>query len=136
MTQARRSRSWLRRAGTLLVVAGLLGLVEVGLTVLWQEPFSAIAAHAGREKARDDVAELLEAPVPAEDTRAAAAAPPEGLAVLGRRFARRVGRGRGVGTIEIPEIDVDEAWVEGTGGRGPGHYPATDMPGGPGTPMS
>lgn len=120
------------------MLAGVLSLVEVGLTVFWQEPFSSFAAKGRQDEVRREVDRLVAAPVAAADARVLAGL--DGGSRVGfraERLRRSAGRGDGIGRIEIPEIDVDTAIVQGTDTaslkRGPGHYPGTDLPGEDGT---
>ncbi len=122
----------------MLIVAGVLSLVEVGLTVFWQEPFSSLAAKGRQDEVRREVERLLAAPVAAADARTLAALDDSSrLRFRAEQLRRSARTGKGIGRIEIPEIDVDSAFVEGTDGktlqRGPGHYPRTDLPGEDGT---
>jgi sortase A len=59
------------------------------------------------------------------------------LAFRARAFDRRVEPGDPMGRIVMPSIGVSEVFVEGTGTgdlrTGPGHYPATPLPGERGT---
>ncbi|MBA2348108.1 MAG: class E sortase [Solirubrobacterales bacterium] len=131
-------RRWVRRLGGLLLVAGVLGLVEVGLTMYWQEPFSSLIALSKQGQVDDDVTELLKTPVALADRRAVARLDaPARPAFLAKRMRDTLRTGRGAGRIAIPSIGVDKAFVEGTDGksleRGPGHYPKTDLPGERGT---
>ena len=52
-TTARRPstiRRVLRALSTVLIVAGVLLLVDAGVTMLWQEPVSALYAHVQQNK--------------------------------------------------------------------------------------
>ncbi len=133
-----RRRRWASRFGLVLIVAGFLSLVEVGLTVFWQEPFSSFAAKGRQNQVRDEVDRLLAAPVAAADARVLSRLDGGSrTAFRAERLRRSADRGDGIGRIEIPRIDVDLSVVEGTDGvtlqRGPGHYPGTDLPGEDGT---
>lgn len=107
-------RAAVRFVAAVMTVSGALLVFDAGLTLLWQEPISALLA--GREQAK--LEDSLESP-PA------------------RVVARRPLPGDAIGRIDIPAIDVDEYIVEGTGTKdlrkGPGHYPETPLPGQPGT---
>lgn len=107
-------RAVVRFVAAVMTVSGALLILEAGLTVLWQEPISALIA--GREQAK------------LEDSLAS---PPA------RVVDRRPLPGDAIGRIDIPAIDLDEYVVEGTDTedlrKGPGHYPETPLPGEPGT---
>ncbi|MDQ3631647.1 MAG: class E sortase [Actinomycetota bacterium] len=133
-----RFRRWTSRLGLLLIVAGVLSLVEVGLTVFWQEPFSSFTAKGRQDRVRDEVERLVAAPLAAADARVLARLDGDSRSAFSAARLRRSARtGKGIGRIEIPKIDVDTAFVQGTDGktlqRGPGHYPRTDLPGEDGT---
>jgi sortase A len=107
-------RAAVRFVAAVMTVSGALLVLDAGLTLLWQEPISALLA--GREQAK--LEDSLESP-PA------------------RVVDRRPLPGDAIGRIDIPAIDVDEYLVEGTDTKdlrkGPGHYPDTPLPGEPGT---
>ncbi len=104
-------------AGFGLLVMGLLLIAEAAVTVLWQEPFSALSAHRQQQRlaARLDRSH----PLPA------------------RRLKRYADEGDPLGRIAIPRIGVRFVFVSGTGAadlrKGPGHYTDTALPGERGT---
>jgi sortase A len=118
-----------------LITAGLVVLVDVGLTLLWTEPVSSIYGSIRQGEAEDELERLeAEFPEPALVRRAARERNPEqGVRVLADAFADRARRGEGIGRIVIPEIDLDAVLVEGTDTaslqKGPGRYPETAFPG-------
>jgi sortase A len=107
-------RAGVRFLAAVMTVSGSLLILDAGLTVLWQEPISALLAAREQAKLEDSLA-----------------SPPA------RVLDRRPLPGDAIGRIDIPAIDVDEYLVEGTGTKdlrkGPGHYPDTPLPGQPGT---
>jgi len=134
---------------TALITAGIVILVDVVMTLVWQEPLSTVygSIQQGRADdsldeleqsflARDDVEPLRRRPTdeaaaepsPAEQKRLVARA--QGLA---RIFSEEVDTGEGIGKLEIPSIGVDSVIVEGTDTatlqKGPGRYPETAFPG-------
>jgi sortase A len=123
----------------LLIAAGVLLLAEVGVTLLWQEPISALYAELKQESLRSDL-RALERATPTPAARQA-------LAVLHqqrRRIAYLAGTlqlhakaGSAVGRIHMPSIGASFVVVKGTGTSelesGPGIYPETSFPGVPGT---
>jgi sortase A len=124
----------LRILSTALITAGLVVLIDVGLTLVWKEPLSTVYGAIQQGKAEDELADL-EGRFPTNaDLRAL-----EDLALeqrvsrLADRFEDEVTRGEGIGRIEIPSIDLDIVFVEGTDTaslqKGPGHYPSTAFPG-------
>jgi sortase A len=115
-TTPRRSpmRAVLRFLGSVLMVSGVLLVADAGLTLLWQEPVSALLAS--REQRA--LERHLERP-PA------------------RVIRRRPLRGDAIGKIELPTLDRSYFMVEGVDTaslrKGPGHYPDTPLPGDRGT---
>jgi sortase A len=122
-----------------LITAGVIILVDVGATLLWQEPVSSIYAAVRQHDASSALADL-EREFPARADRIAVRhvhGKPQKVAALARRFARQVSDGQPIGRIEIPTIGLDIVVVQGTSTgdltKGPGHYPSTPFPGEPGT---
>ncbi|MEX2193797.1 MAG: class E sortase [Thermoleophilaceae bacterium] len=128
---------WLRGLSTVLIAAGVLLLADVGVTLAWQEPFSAIYAEL-RQAALEDELDRLDG-LTAAEARALArlAEDREKLAFLARSLRRRTDEGDAIGRIRIPGIGVSRVIVEGTDAgelrEGPGHYPRTSLPGMRGT---
>lgn len=129
----------LRAISGVLIVAGCLLLVDAAVTLIWQEPVS--AAYAVYEQRRLD-SQLEDAPAERlsgverrsfDRLRSGS----QRVAFLARKFRREVRNGEALGRIDIPQIGVDKAIVEGTGTadlrKGPGRYPDTAFPGLPGT---
>jgi sortase A len=142
-TRAAPERGTVRRAlhtlSSVLIVSGLLLLADAGLTVLWQEPISALYNHFQQGKLKTELRQLSAAkPTPLEQ-KALAALPDERarLAFRARALDRKIQPGQPIGRIHIPSIGLDKIVVEGTDHddlqKGPGHYPATPLPGAPGT---
>ena len=128
-------RTLVRQLSTILILAGLMLLADVGLTLVWQEPVSALYAQWRQDALADDL-EKLSDPDLAPAERAALDRLPldaDRSAFLARALKRRTDAGDPVGRIRIPDIDVNKVIVEGTDGgslrKGPGHYPETPLPG-------
>jgi sortase A len=133
-----------QRAGrilsTALITAGVVVLLDVGLTLAYREPISSVYGSIKQGDAAADLEQLESRyPGPAELRRIAAA---EGsrakVRILARRFGGAVSSGEGIGRIEAPAADgLDAVIVEGTDTGslqgGPGHYPQTPFPGAGGT---
>ena len=107
-------RAVLRFVASVMMVSGALLITDAAVTLLWQEPISAVVAH--REQSRLKEA-LIEPPA---------------------RVVRRMPLpGDAIGRIDIPAIGVRDYVVEGTDlenlRKGPGHYPDTPLPGDRGT---
>ena len=128
-------RTLLRRLSTILILAGLLLLADVGLTLLWQEPVSALYADWRQDALADDLDDLREPDLAPAEVRALERLPldRDRAAFLARALKRRTQAGDPVARVRIPEIGVSKVVVEGTDGgslrKGPGHYPETPLPG-------
>jgi sortase A len=124
---------------TLLMVAGLLLLADAGVTLLWQEPVSALYARLKQESLGGDLRALdRAAPSPsAQHTLARLHEQRRRIAYLAGTLQRHAKAGSAVGRIRIPAIGASFVVVKGSGTQelenGPGIYPETDFPGVPGT---
>jgi sortase A len=107
-------RAVLRFVASVMMVSGTLLITDAAVTLLWQEPVSALVAQ--REQTQLKRA-LIDPPA--------------------RVIRRQPLKGDAIGRIEIPAIGVEEYVVEGTDidnlRKGPGHYPETPLPGEHGT---
>ena len=120
---------------TALITAGVVILLDVGLTLAWQEPLSTVYGSIQQGKAEDSLAKLEQRFPSAQDLESVAGE--ENLERRGERLANRfsteVETGAGIGRIEIEGIGLDMVVVEGTDTaslrKGPGHYPETAFPG-------
>ena len=131
-------RRALRALSTVLIVAGALLLADAALTLLWQEPVSAVYGRIQQDQLEGQLKDLEKAPIAAVDQRALRRLDASRrLAFAARSLKRRSKAGDALGRIRIPEIGVSDVFVEGTDApdlrRGPGHYPATPLPGQRGT---
>jgi sortase A len=122
-----------------LIAVGALALIDAGVTLVWQEPFSALYAMFRQDRLGGDLRAIEHAaPTPLE-RRALASLPDERrrVAFLARQLERHAGAGSAVGRIVIPRIDASYVVVKGTGATelqsGPGIYPETGFPGIAGT---
>ena len=134
-------RSRLARAVPIvLVVVGTLLLAEGAITVLWQEPFTAISTARSQDKLDGDL-ENLEARQGRAD-----AARLEKLATqrkidqyLAERAAatnKNTQPGEALGRLKVNDIDLNVVMVQSTAEssltKGPAHYTETVLPGMPG----
>jgi sortase A len=138
----------LRRAGTILIVVGLLVLAYAAAVLFWRDPVtdlysryqqnqleSALEAEfaawdpgpppAGEAPA-EEAGEEAE-PVDVEASRARTARD-------ARRFAQSLEQGQVFGRLSIPDLGIEVVTVHGTRwgadlSRGPGHYERTEVPG-------
>jgi sortase A len=128
-------RTLVRQLSTILILAGLMLLADVGLTLVWQEPVSALYAEYRQDALADDLEDLSEPDLAPAEVEALNRLPldTDRAAFLARALKRRTDTGDPVGRIRIPDIDVSQVIVEGTDGgtlrKGPGHYPETPLPG-------
>jgi sortase A len=128
-------RTLLRQLSTILILSGLMLLADVGLTLVWQEPVSALYADWRQDALADDLDALREPDLSAGERKALERLPldRDRAAFLARALARRTETGDPVARIRIPEVGVNKVIVEGTDGgslrKGPGHYPETPLPG-------
>jgi sortase A len=134
-----RSRQVNGFAGGLLLVVGAVLVGTALMTVLWQDPVTAVFAQHDQKVLSQKLAAAEQAPV-SESTLALvqrAESSPERIAVLARDLASRSPAGSPLGRIGIMRMGVDFVFVSGTGTRslkkGPGHYDGSAMPGLPGT---
>jgi sortase A len=134
-----RVRRTLRALSSVMIVAGAILLADAGLTLLWQEPVSAVYAHLQQGRLNDRLEELERAPLEPAEQRVLERIPDprRRLAFRARAFGRRLDSGDPMGRIVMPSIGVSDVFVEGTGAgelrTGPGHYPETPLPGERGT---
>ncbi|MGH2944363.1 MAG: class E sortase [Solirubrobacteraceae bacterium] len=129
----------LRSLSTVLIVAGVLMLSDAGLTVVWQEPVSAVYASMVQGRLGDDLHDLELRRPNALDLAALQqiATDRRRMAFLARRLRADAGAGAAVGRITIARIKANYVLVNGTGGgdlrKGPGIYDDVPFPGAPGT---
>ena len=126
-------------AGGLLLVVGAVMVALALMTVLWQDPVTAVFAQHEQKVLRKKLAAAEKAPV-AQSTLTLvqrAESDPERIAVLARDLGRRSPSGNPLGRIGISRIGANFVFVSGTGvgslKKGPGHYDRSALPGLPGT---
>jgi sortase A len=128
-------RQALRVLSVVLIVAGASLIADAVITIVWQEPFSAIYAKIVQGGLNDDLKKLDRAPLDPAERRGLNGQHP--LAPFARALRRRVKDGQAIGRIRIPKIGASFVVVQGTDPaslrKGPGHYPKTPLPGLPGT---
>jgi sortase A len=132
-----RSRSTLlvRALAVLLIAVGGLALLDGAITLLWQEPISALIAKIHQGELSSDLSRIEQAAPSTAEVHALA-----GLATERRRISFLAGvtehqasNGSAVGRIVIPRIGASFVVVKGTDTgdleSGPGIYSATSFPG-------
>jgi len=129
----------LRAFSTVLIVAGSLLLADAALTLAWQEPLSAIYARINQDRLAGELRDLERRAPSTIELRALShlQTEPRRLAFLARRLAADAGDGDALGRVVIPKLGAKYVIVQGTDPGdlrgGPGHYPATPLPGQHGT---
>ena len=123
----------------LLIAAGMLLLADATITLVWQEPVSALYTQLRQESLGGDLRALDRAPPSPSAQHALARLREERrrIAYLAGGLQRSAKAGSAVGRIRIPAIGASFVVVKGSGAQelenGPGIYPETDFPGVPGT---
>jgi sortase A len=119
-----------------LMTAGVVLLVDVGLTVAYQEPVSSIYGALQQNAAEGELEEIASSEPVLADLRATERVtdPYQRAQILARRFGARAEAGEPIGRIEAPSMDgLDAVIIEGTNSadlqKGPGRYPGTSFPG-------
>lgn len=117
------------------MLAGVLLLLDAGLTLVWQEPVTAVIALVRRDGLDQRYLSFHSLRLSSIDRRAlhGLADPDRRIAFLARREARQVPPGSAIGRIVIRRIGVSDDIVQGAGPsalqRGPGHYLGSAFPG-------
>ena len=131
-------RAW-RALSIALIAVGALALVDAGVTLVWQEPFSALYAKFRQDHLNGTLRAAERATPTAVERRALASLPDERrrVAFLASELQRHAPNGSAVGRIVIPKIDASYVVVKGTDTSdlesGPGIYSETNFPGIAGT---
>jgi sortase A len=134
-----RSRRAVRALAVLLIAVGALALVDAGITLVWQEPFSALYANLRQDHLNGALAKVDRAAPTAVEQRKLVnlADVRRRVAVLAGGLQGRAKNGSAVGRIRIPSIGASFVVVKGTDTSdlesGPGIYPETVFPGMAGT---
>jgi sortase A len=126
-------RQALRALSTVLIVSGAMLIADAGLTLVWQEPISAVYAKLQQRQLAgqlNDLQNLTDLQLRAlqrlrtENRR---------IAFLARLVRRRAQPGDAIGRIKIKRMGINFVVVEGTQAgdlrKGPGHYADTPFPG-------
>jgi sortase A len=128
-------RRLLRDLSSVLIISGLLLLLDAGVTLVWQEPVTAVVALIRQSEIDRQLLSYRTAPLTAADHHALVRLHTnrQRVAYLARREERRARTGQAIGRIVIPRIGVSFLVVQGTDSlsleKGPGHYPGTAFPG-------
>jgi sortase A len=125
----------LRDISSVLILSGLLLVLDAGVTVLWQEPVTALIGVIERAGVDTSYLNYKRTPLSQLDQQALAGltATSKRIAYLARLERRRAPTGAAIGKIQISRIGASFNVIQGTDTtsleKGPGHYPATAFPG-------
>jgi sortase A len=128
-------RRLVRDISSVLMISGLLLVLDAGLTLVWQEPVTAVIGLIQRSQIDKQYLSFQTAPLTPVEQHAIVtlSKPVDRIAYLARREQHQVGTGDAIGHISIPKIGASYDVVQGTDDasleKGPGHYPATAFPG-------
>jgi sortase A len=128
-------RRLVRDISSVLIISGLLLVADAVVTLVWQEPVTAVIALIQRSQIDKQYLSFNTAPLTPVERHAIVTLPKpvDRIAYLARRELHQVGPGDAVGRITIPKIGASYDVVQGTDEasleKGPGHYPATPLPG-------
>jgi sortase A len=132
-------RRALRGLSSVLIATGVLLVLDAVLTVVWQEPVTAIYGKVRQGELGGELKTLNRAPLSAPERHVLRSldSDPQRIAFLARSMRRHLRDGQAIGRLRIPHIHANFVVVEGTDAgslrKGPGHYPETPLPGMPGT---
>jgi sortase A len=122
-----------------LIALGALALIDAGVTLVWQEPITALYTLLRQDHLSGDLHAIEHAAPTPREQRTLASLPDERrrVAYLARQLERHASAGSAVGRIVIPRVNASYVVVKGTGTEelksGPGVYSETTFPGIPGT---
>jgi sortase A len=128
-------RRLIRDVSSVLMISGLLLVIDAAVTLLWQEPVTALIGAIKQGEINKRYLSLNTAPLSPLDRHALVSLKQtdQRIAFLARREARQVPAGDAIGRIEIGRIHASYDIIQGTDTasleKGPGHYPATAFPG-------
>lgn len=128
-----RLRRALRALSTVLIVSGAMLIADAGLTLVWQEPISAVYAKVQQRQLSGKLSDLEN--LTDLQLRALQRLRSENrrVAFLARLLRRQSEPGDPIGRIKIKRMGINFVVVEGTQPddlrKGPGHYGDTPFPG-------
>ncbi|HLJ02855.1 MAG TPA: class E sortase [Solirubrobacteraceae bacterium] len=129
------ARRLLRDVSSVLIISGLLLLLDAGVTLIWQEPVTAVVALVRQQQIDRRLLSYKTAPLTRSDHHVLVSLHTleQRVAYLARREERQARAGQAIGRIVIPRIGVSFLLIQGTDTvsleKGPGHYPGTALPG-------
>jgi len=128
-------RRLIRDISSVLIISGLLLVLDAGVTLIWQEPITAVVALVKRSQIDKRYLNYHSAPLSRVDLHALGALHTidQRISYLARREQRQIPTGAAIGRILIHKIGASFDIVQGTDTasleKGPGHYPGTAFPG-------
>jgi sortase A len=128
-------RRLIRDISSVLIIAGLLMLIDAGVTLVWQEPVTAVIGAIRRSEINQRYLSFRAVPLSVVDRRALSSLTnmPSKIAFLARREALEVPTGAAIGRLVINKISASYDIIQGDDTasleKGPGHYPNTAFPG-------
>jgi sortase A len=128
-------RRLVRDISSVLIISGLLLMLDAGVTLVWQEPVTAVIGLIQRSQINKQYLSFNTAPLTTVQQHVLVKLPNPMLRVayLARRESHQVSTGDAIGRITIPKIGASYDVVQGTDTdsleKGPGHYPSTAFPG-------
>jgi sortase A len=124
----------LRAFSTALILVGALALLDAGITLVWQEPLSALYAKLQQDHLRGALRELERAQpsTPERERLTQLAGERRRVSYLAGELAHHATLGGAVGSIHIPRLGANFVVVYGTGTeeleKGPGIYTQSAYP--------
>jgi sortase A len=128
-------RRLVRDVSFVLIISGALLLADAAVTLLWQEPLTAVVALIKRDDVNRRFLSYSTAPLSQLEQRTvqSLASQKQRIAYLAREERRQVKTGDAIGTLQMPKVNATYTVVQGTDTgtleKGPGHYPQTAFPG-------
>ena len=128
----------LRILSVALITAGLVILIDAGLTLAWKEPVSAIYAQLQQDQARSELDSLTSGFLEGTDLSGTGGARSMAAKAriakrLANAFEDEIRNGEGIGQIQSEPVGFDYVMIQGTDTaalkKGPGRYPETALPG-------
>ena len=125
--------------GGLVLLLGVVLIVDALITVLWEDPLTAVFTQQEQKALKKKLAAAEQAPLPPTTLALVkkAGSEKERMAVLAAHARTSTPAGDPLGRLAIPRIGSNFVFVSGTGTdslkKGPGHYADTSLPGEPGT---
>lgn len=128
-------RRLVRDISSVLIISGLLLVLDAAVTLVWQEPVTAVIALVKQSQIDQQYLSYQTAPLAPAQSHALTDLPTQQdrISFLARNEQHQVRTGDAVGRITIPKIGANYVVVQGTDTasleKGPGHYPGTALPG-------